>query len=297
MVMDNVTTMAMGSEVARRLELPLLCLVWDPPDYLLRKTGMDSFTRTRLSKLFAATLRQAQRVAVVSAKMQEDYAKYTVTEPLILRHGLDRQDHQQAAIHPLRDKDLQLGFAGSLYSQRAWRSLIEALNGIDWRLDGRHVVIRILGSDFGLKCKAPANIEYLGFRSVGETARILAECDLNYLPYPFESGLSDVAQYSFPTKLSTYLAAGRPIFIHAPGYSSLARFFRDHRIGICCKSLEPLALIESFRQLLVPQTYSAAAQRVSQVLEAEFSREVFLQTFYQFVGVRTGVGTSRARAS
>ncbi len=295
--MDNATTMAMGSEVARRLELPLLCLVWDPPDYLLRKTGMDRFTRGKLSKLFTAAMRQAERVAVVSAQMQEDYAVHTVSEPLILRHGLDRQDRQQPAIGPLRDNDLRLGFAGSLYSQSAWKSLIEALNGIDWRLDGRRVLIRILGSDFDFKCEAPANIEYLGFRSISETARILARCDLNYLPYPFESGLSDVAQYSFPTKLSTYLAAGRPVFIHAPGYSSLARFFRDRRIGACCRSLDPLALIESFRQLLVPQTYSAAAQRVTQVLEAEFSQEVFLQTFYQFVGARARTGISREGAS
>jgi hypothetical protein len=52
----------------------------------------------------------------------------------------------------------------------------------------------------------------------------LAELDLLYLPFSFDPGLTYLTERSFPSKLPVYLAAGRPVLVHAPASSTIAQF-------------------------------------------------------------------------
>ena len=52
----------------------------------------------------------------------------------------------------------------------------------------------------------------------------LAACDLTFLPQPFSDSKRFVAEYSFPTKLSSYLAAGTPCLVLAPANASLSKY-------------------------------------------------------------------------
>ena len=163
--------------------------------------------------------------------------------------------------------------------------MTNSLDTIGWQLNRRRVVVRMLGSDFRFNLKSPANIEYLGFRSVRETVKILSRSDINYLPYPFEPALSHLTRSAFPTKLSSYAAAGRPVFMHAPARSSLARFFEDHPIGVFCESLEPADVLRDLNRFIEDsEAYSAAARRISQVAQVEFSQETYTDRFLEFVG-------------
>ena len=50
--LNSVTLISFGAELARRLNVPQLGLVWDPPDYLARRCGLDRLSREVTAKIF-----------------------------------------------------------------------------------------------------------------------------------------------------------------------------------------------------------------------------------------------------
>jgi hypothetical protein len=162
----------------------------------------------------------------------------------------------------------------------------------------------MLGTDFRFRTGRPANIEFCGFHSPAETVRILSGCDAAYLPQPFEPALHELARYSFPTKLSTYLAAGRPILIHAPEHASLAEFYGQFAVGARCSVLDPNVLAAAI-ETLAEGTNGGAVAAVGAAARTEFSHETFLGRTADLFGVdravllrpasQIGLGISGAR--
>lgn len=286
MILDTATTIAMGVDVALELGVPLLSNVWDPPESFLQQRRIDRFSRSRLIKRFGETLRLSEKVAVVSESMQQDYEQNYGANTIIMRYGILPVRQNGKTKLSCIDKDLVIGFAGGLYAYSAWSCLMEALTLNDWKLNGRNVIVRVMGARFYFKSKEKANIEYLGWRSTSETLKLLADCDVNYLPLPFEPSSYYLARYSFPTKFSTYAATGRPVFIHAPEYSSLHSFYKKYPVGIYCNSLEPSEVIAGFEKLVSNEEYyDQMANKTIEVANSEFSLENFQKQFAEFVGL------------
>ena len=62
--------------------------------------------------------------------------------------------------------------------------------------------------------------------------RVLSEADVAFLPFSFDPGMRHVVETSFPSKIAEYLAAGLPILAHAPAYSTVALYCREHECGL-----------------------------------------------------------------
>jgi len=283
-VLNNAMMFALSHRVADALGLPLLTLVWDPPEYLLRQANFDRFSRARLIREFERSLSRSCRVAVVSEEMQSDYAAHTKAPMQLLRHGL-RVEKARPASGEVKT-DWLIGFAGSMYSTSAWRAFCRALDSVSWRVAGRQVRLRILGAGIELSSSSKACIEYLGFRSTDETQSLMADCDLCYLPQPFESHLSDLAHYSFPTKLTNYLALGRPVFVHAPPHASVVRFFAQRPFGVVCDSLQAANIVEALEGFLGSDATvrELASLSALDVAKTQFSIDRFTQAVDQFLG-------------
>jgi glycosyltransferase involved in cell wall biosynthesis len=193
------------------------------------------------------------------------------------------------------DTDFTIGFAGGLYASTAWNALISTLEKSDWKIDSRTVKIILLGHSFRLKASSRASIEFLGFRNNEETQAILSACDITYLPVPFEPNLKQVAQLSFPTKLSTYLTTGRPVFVHAPSYASVSRYFQKGPFGVLCDSLDPKAVHSGLARLASDQVnYDEMCRNVQQLAAKEFNQNVFYRQFAEFMGVDASIMMSDA---
>jgi len=113
-----------------------------------------------------------------------------------------------------KNAPLRIGFAGTLYDMGQFNILLNALNLSGWEIGSRPVILCMTGKWFRLRgIDFPCNIEFKGWqKNSNDTTRLLSECDLNYLPIPFNEEWRDFATLSFPTKLSTYLTSGRPVF-------------------------------------------------------------------------------------
>ena len=283
-ILDTPTTIEIAARVAHKLQVPLYCLVWDAPEYLAQLRGLDPASKRRLIRRFGEALRASMRTAVVSKSMKTAYEAAYETPCVIVRHGLAAALRQPAADKYTHDHEFSIGVAGGLYCESAWKALLQALDRLDWALAGKKIRLVVLGESLHVRSRRPANIQYCGWRAVPNTIDILSGCDVTYLPQPFETSLRDLAELSFPTKLSTYVACGRPVLVHCPDYASLAPFYRERCMGALCTSLQPERIAECVQRIAgdLP-AYQQAARCVAKLADTEFSQEHYRAGFLRFL--------------
>jgi glycosyltransferase involved in cell wall biosynthesis len=293
LVANSAATIGIGARVARELGVPLVTIVWDPPEHVL--SHVDRFTRRSLLGRFREAMRRSERVAVVSTAMADAYVPRGKTA-VLLRYGADAAERLAAPGAPRESGVFRIGFAGSIYAHTAVAALTRALDDCGWEVAGRRVVLRMLCSQAHLASRSRAHVEYLGYRAPEEVARLLSSCDACFLPVPFEPWLRRLALYSFPTKLSDYVALGRPVLAIAPRDGAVAAFFEEQPVGACAHSLDPASVRAALEALTDERGYARYAERAAAVAAGELSGETFRARFAQLVGLASAeaaTGTTR----
>jgi glycosyltransferase involved in cell wall biosynthesis len=284
-LLDSPTLMAVAWRVARRLSLPLVVSVLDPPERWTSELRFASITEKAMLGEFERSLRAACRVAVISEGMQAEYRRRFGLDSILLRHGIHPSLVQAPARQSQPGRQLIIGLAGNLYGREAQTTLFRALESTGWSIAGRAVSLRILSNSFTVQVPSHADIQFLGWRSLPETIRLLSGCDLLYLPYWFDPRLRYSAQLCFPTKLPAYLAAGRPVLVHAPFDSAPAQFLGRYAAGEVCDSLEPSDLVATCTRLLDNEVrYGSAIAAAREAIGAELGLHVFLRRFADLIG-------------
>lgn len=285
-ILDAPTSIAMAEPVARALGKPLICLVWDDAQHLAASLGLDRLASAAMARHKAIALQAAERCAVIGETMQRRYAADYGTTGVILRHGLPRQHLQTLRKCDNGEQVFSLGFAGSMSAPCAFNALLAALDSTNWTIAGRAIELRLVGPRFDMRSNQPALFRSYGWRSLSETISILSGCDATYLPQPFAKERRNLAELSFPTKLTTYLATGRPILLHAPEYASLPQYHLRHPLGMYCRSEEPKVIIESLNRLITDsEAYEQASASARKVYECDFTEQQFRNSFAQFLAV------------
>lgn len=237
-VLQGQTMVRLARQLTQKLNVPLLTQVWDPFGWWLQANRIDGFTRRRLQKEFDDVLKHSTSCATASWAMSENYtAKYNVANVPVIA-GLPRELATEPAARPHVRDEFIIAMAGQFYAQAEWQCLQYALNGCNWTVAGRRIRVRVMGGGFSAFTQSPSNFEYLGWRSQEETIRLLADSDLLYMPYWFSEEYREESSNSFPSKLVSYFAAGRPVFCHAPAYASPAKYVEANDAGYLCQSLD-----------------------------------------------------------
>ena len=247
-ILNSTTAIDLCFELLPEINTDLIVQVWDDPHHLCQQRLVDRFTRKRTMARFEALLRRAKRVGVICEEAASHYRKLSAAPMIIVRHGL--ADVQASPRYEFETtNEFRIGFSGSLYAFEAWRTLEKALDQLNWEVNGRKVVLVVAGGriEFTSRCRADAR--FVGWRSQSELHELLCGCDVLYLPQSFSSNDRALTQLSFPTKLSSYVATGRPIIAHGPTYGSVNRFCKDHQFGVVCESLEPASMCELLQRL------------------------------------------------
>ena len=114
----------------------------------------------------------------------------------------------------------------------------------------------------------------------------MSEVDVAYLPYWFDESYSIAVRLSFPSKFSTYLASGRPVFFHGPEDSSPANFIKKFPVGLCCHSLEESEIIRCLERFITDKDFYASATEAGQrALNQELNLDIFLSHFTELIGI------------
>lgn len=272
-VLECPTTMLLAAPLAARLGLPLVTLVWDTPEHILGQLGHRGISQRRMLRGFHQALKRSQRVAIMSEAMRARYEGEYGARCVVLHQPIEPDWRPTASRGGFDRSEWVIGFAGSVTARAEMDLLLKALDHAQWHIQGRPVVLRVFGLRFVCEAQVPRRIDYRGYLpTIGEVVQGLSECDVLFLPQPFATEAEAFTRYSFPTKLTTYLAAQCPILLFAPDHAALTTFFRHHELPLVCSEPTESALIDSLRTLLADtEQRRTSLERIKAVAETEFS--------------------------
>jgi len=187
------------------------------------------------NRLTVKTLTIVSSFDVISANMKAYYKDMCGIEGRVCHRYLPVNAIAPQAEGPAKDLDeISVGHIGSVYDKNDFIKFVSLLH--NWSMaNGKKTVIRMWGCH--LKTQdiphhlQPIVIFYKGLPEA-EVIPMLRKCHFVYAMYPFANVLRTFTETSLPTKLTTYVEAGRPIFAHCPPRSSLRKFIQDTNTGI-----------------------------------------------------------------
>jgi len=284
-VLEGQTMFRLAVGIKKRLNLPLHTQVWDPPGWWLRANSVDTFSRKLIMSTFDKAMRMSKTCAAASWAMAEDYKERYSCHAIPVIPSLDPSMALPPAKGNHNRETFTIGMAGQLYSQSEWLHLLATLEQVKWMIRGKKIVIRLLGRSIYAPANGPVNIEFLGWADQTEAIKLLSEADILYCPYWFDPTFHEEARYSFPSKLTTYLAAGRPVLFHGPKYASPSRFLDAYDAGILCDSLSSVSIFNCIDKLIWDQEfYSQLAENGHKAFKKFLTTDVMRQQFNRFIG-------------
>ena len=128
----------------------------------------------------------------------------------------------------------------------------------------------VCGRGYGERLRRELNgkvdVEVTGHIPEQDGIERMRQCGALYLNYPFGPMSKVLRETSFPTKLSTYIYAARPILVHAPSDSSVADLEAGNGYITSWTTLDPEdgaeQLVSMFEGAEFPQSHHLAAERV-----------------------------------
>jgi glycosyltransferase involved in cell wall biosynthesis len=122
---------------------------------------------------------------------------------------------------------------------------------------------------------------------------IQQQAPLLFLPLALESNEPEIIRTAAPGKIGEYLAACRPILVHAPADSFLATYFRDHQCGIVVDRNDPAELASALESVLSdPALRARLRTRAWERAETDFALDAARRQFARLIGLteRTSAG-------
>jgi glycosyltransferase involved in cell wall biosynthesis len=111
-------------------------------------------------------------------------------------------------------------------------------------------------------------ISIRGWISQNELHNVLADADLLFLPFSFSESSRYAVERAFPSKTADYLAAGRPILVFGPRYSSLVRYAEEQGFAEVVDEFDEDVLARGIQRILSDSAHrSQLCQRSLAVFE------------------------------
>lgn len=236
--------------VSRSFRKHLHITVHDDPLHMLTKGGSrwPHKLRRRLEACYPRLLRRANSIDVVSQGMADHLlSAYGVTS-LVLPSTPSFPVTIGAPPQPI-EQGFKVLATGAWDCETEFAALCDGL-----RLAERRGLItrpRILYLNSNRRAVRTMDFDLFQFRDYvaeEEAIKLAQSCHLLYVPYRFEPRSQPLQATSFPSKVSMYLPACRPLLLHGPPGTSLARFHRETGFGLPWTSLSPEDLLPLIRK-------------------------------------------------
>lgn len=229
---------------------------------LCARSKRYSFLSPIAARLSDRVLRAVKSVDVVSDGMRSHYFARTGIAAEVVHRYIDEEKI------PERKKEssqIRVGHLGSLYSKSDLGVFLQALHSYS---SASRVGAKVVFWGANLRPdEVPRDLEnYVDLRPNTDEQSILGalqDCDFVYAAYPFSQRLKCFARTSLPTKLSTYVAARRPILGHAPRESTLSEFLAKTGVGRVWDNLGIQSGCDSIRDVLAMRPDAGAWDRAA----------------------------------
>lgn len=287
-VLESPQMMLMGDWIARNSDLRVHTLVWDHPEHVVASFGHQGASKRLLLAAFHRCLAASQSIMTVADGLK-DYL--SDKNPAATCTAIRSPVSQPNIAETPEANTFVVGMAGSVTAPSEFERLQVALDECGWAIAGKRIVLRLFGYRYVLSARAARNVQYRGFlRTTADVIQALSECDACFLPQPFDQARRNVAEFSFPTKFSTYLASGRPVIVHAPSFASIPRFIKarasENRSGLISTTEDSQSVVALIKRMIQePDFRDQQYAATSDLQSTDFSIETCRAELQKHFGV------------
>jgi glycosyltransferase involved in cell wall biosynthesis len=205
-------------------------------------------------------LRSAACVFVMSEHLQKHLISEhsiraeVIPHPIEIPQGSDAPQLEILDEPPDNRREYRIVYTGMIYDAHL-DSVLNLVHALDC-LDGINIKLAIYTP------RPPERLAKLGIRGDHVTfhrvphsniASVQRDADILFLPLAFNSSYPELIKTASPGKLPEYLAAGKPILVHAPACAYISQYARQQGFGLVVDTLDPAELQRAIRRLLSDQ--------------------------------------------
>lgn len=239
---------------------PYVVVVHD--DLVSREESATWFSRRIVKPLSGMVLRHAAHVYAVSPGMRrllevEFGAESEVQWPATERHQPRAQSVAAAS------KDAVILFAGGIsYAvEDSLRLLLEIITSGRLKRDGISVKLLLhsrLSDDQRGTFENHPDVVVRNWVVQSEMPGVLAGADILFLPFSFLETSRHTVETAFPSKTADYLAAGKPVLVFGPPYSTVVHYALEEGFAEVVTECSVDALTRAIERVLLAPSYGAA---------------------------------------
>jgi hypothetical protein len=286
-VLNLVQMIRIADRLRNRTVLPFFSLVWDAPERIMSLyPNLSTSFKAELMREFSNVVQHSKCVGVVSPGMGQHVRSLGASKTVVMYPAVSDLCDNAVLLKgqpSLDDVTIRIVFAGTLYAIQEWNAFLEAID--KWHTSGRcSIQLDYVGRFPGQGAQSRPWIRKYNVQPLDETIRIIKMAHIAYLPYHLAAEYQFDMQTSFPSKLSSYIAAGTPVLLHGPADSSAARFFEEYPVGRTCSSLEASEIMKALEFLLGDERFRKQyADARADALENAISERAMLRKFSEAV--------------
>ena len=235
---------------ARQVGVPFYAYIFD---HYSKREWVDPVARSWARRLEPWMLKRAAAVIVPNETLRDDLFDDYGVEATVIHNSCDIAAYE--ASPPERPAGngggVSIVYTGDVYEAHfdAFRNLLEALERIERPRVELHLYTART-AEFLETYAIRGRVVYHPHHQPSEMPGIQQQADLLFLPLAFDSPYPDIVKTSAPGKMAEYLAARRPVVVHAPPDSFISWYFRQHECGLVVDRNDPAELARALDLIL-----------------------------------------------
>ena len=270
--------------------LKLVLQYWDPETWWAKNHNFSKYSRKRIIENHTKLEKVSVSVIVPSSGMKDKILERSKKRDKDVYVLYPRKSYLKRAAEESFENEKTSGaysksvfLVGGIYALPEILQFIKALENVRSRHNidiGFFIVGPEIGSSGYAKILKEGNarggfVHFIEKVSPDLAESLMADADLNFLPYPFS--FRDLAVESFPSKFAKYIGAKRPILIFAPHYSSLIKTLKSNGLSTGMVTETSIGnLTFELERLLIDEQYNT--EHLKELVEIEkkmYSEELF----------------------
>jgi len=245
----DVTHLPAGMLACRMVGIPFFAYMVDHYSYREWHNPAAAFWAKRLEPLL---MKKADGLLVLNEALRDDLRDRFGVQPEVIYNSFDLSAYDQAVNNSVGREGVKIVFTGDIYDAHydAFRNLLKAIALLHRTDVNLHVYTWRPPAELADK-GISGPVIFHGQLAADEIPGVQMAADILFLPLAFDSPYPGVVRTSAPTKMGEYLAARRPVIVHAPPDSFVVHYFRKHECGVVVDQLDPSLLADQIARVLV----------------------------------------------
>ena len=248
----DVTILPAGYLASRVAHVPFYAYLFDHYSYREWDDPVKAFWARRFEPLI---MKGAAGVIAPNEILHDDLRQRFGLEAAVIHNSFDISPYETRA--PLDANigntahEVNIVYTGAVYEAHfgAFRNLMAAIRQLDHLRVNVHLYTNQPEETLQREnVRGPIVLHQE--QAMTEMPRVQMEADILFLPLAFDSPYPDLVRTSATTKLGEYLAARRPVLVHAPRDSFISWYFRQHECGVVVDEDDPARLAQGIELII-----------------------------------------------